>query len=218
MDDHAIYQHLPLTINGWHAGDGTVVANLQDTGIKYTHPRPRVTISGGYYVVNGKSTTIAAPSGDKICELGIVCVKLPNGNYGIPSTYYNSTYESICSHGGNYNSIGIETCVKAGQDLYLVWHNTAKLVAKLLIDFNLGLDRVTFHNQFSGKTCPKTMINADLVDRFLKMVEVEYNVLASGQTVTFTNEEGGSISGRLDNATNTTYIVNNKLKLTSEVK
>ena len=218
VDDHSIYQHLPLTINGWHGGDGTTAANLQDTGIKFTHARPRVTIKGGYYVIDGQSTTITAPTTGPICELGIVCVKLPNGNYGIPSTYYNSTYECIASRGGNYNSIGIETCVKSGQDLFLTWHNTAKLVAKLLVDFNLGLDRVTFHNQFSGKPCPKTMITADLVDEFLHMVEIEYNVLASGQTVAFTDEEGNSISGRLESATNTKYLINNKLKLTSEVK
>ena len=217
VDDTSIYQTLPLTINGWHAGDGRNIANLKDTGIPFKRIRPEVTAVNGYYYIDGEATTIATPQDAPLCDLGIICVKLPNGNYGIPTTYYNSTYGCIVCHGGNYNSIGIETCVKQGQDLYLVWHNTAKLVAKLLKDFDLGLDRVTFHNQFSGKTCPKTMINADKVNFFLKMVEVEYKILnMSDNSISFSVNENFT-NGRLSEvpADHITYKVNGKLKLTS---
>ena len=55
-----------------------------------------------------------------------------DGKYYIGETYYSSTYEKISNRGGNNNSIGIESCITVGTDIYLTWQKTAKLVAKLL--------------------------------------------------------------------------------------
>lgn len=46
------------------------------------------------------------------------------------------------------NSIGIETMVNQGSDLYLTWQKTAKLVAHLLIDNNLTIMMLN-HTTFS---------------------------------------------------------------------
>ena len=84
VDDKAIYQHLPLNENGWHAGDGT------------------------------------------------------NGT-------------------GNRQSIGIEICENRDGNRAVAEANAAWLVAKLLKDYGLGLDRVKQHYDWSGKNCPRVL-------------------------------------------------------------
>ena len=92
-------------------------------------------------------------------------------------TYYSSSYECIANRGGNLNSIGIETMVNKGSDLYLTWHKSAKLVAHLLKDNNLDISRVKPHHFFSGKDCPMTMRHAGLWKNFLELVKYEYEIL-----------------------------------------
>ena len=84
VDDKAIYQHLPLTENGWHCGDGA-------------------------------------------------------------------------SGTGNRQSIGIEICENRDGNRAKAEANAAWLVAKLLKDFSLGLDRVKQHYDWSGKNCPRVL-------------------------------------------------------------
>ena len=48
----------------------------------------------------------------------------------------------------------------------------AYLVAKLLCEFNLGIDRVKQHNSFSGKDCPMTIRHANRWDEFINLVEI----------------------------------------------
>lgn len=225
VGNDGIYQQLPNNIIGWHAGDGSKPITLNDTGIPYTKDRPNITLGDdGYYYIEGVKSNVTYPSEatptTPICSLGIVCVKLENGNYGIPPTYINSTHNVLCSKGGG-SSIGIETCVNNGSDIFLTWHLTAKLVAKLLVENNLAPDRVWFHNNFSGKTCPKTMINNSLVEMFLAMVNVEYAVANSKVSVNFTDANGSTITGRMTtlatSGSKINYVVNGKLKLNSTV-
>ena len=84
VDDKVIIQHLPLSENGWHAGDGA---------------------------------------------------KGP----------------------GNRKSIGIEICENRDGNRAAAEANAAWLVAKLLREFNLGLDRVKQHYDWSGKNCPRVL-------------------------------------------------------------
>lgn len=83
-DNEIIYQHLPLTEIGWHAGDGS------------------------------------------------------DGT-------------------GNRESIGIEICENVDGDLQKAIANAAWLTAKLMKDFNLGIDRVRQHYHWSGKNCPRIL-------------------------------------------------------------
>ena len=168
----------------WHAGDGTSwgeTTTFYDTGIPYEGDRPTVTVGTDFYFyVNGKKSNVKSPTTETktINTLGLVCVKGSNGNYFIPTTYVNSSFNGahICARGGGLNGIGIETAVNMGSDVYLTWQYTAKFSVQLLLNHNLAADRLWFHNNFSNKKCPNTMITADRVDTFLKLVYAEYEI------------------------------------------
>ena len=186
IGNDGVYKQLPLDETAYHAGDGSLTFGLLDTGIKVTSKKkPTIAIdSQGYYTLNGERTNIEAPRGSNnqilttahINDYGITLEIGENGNWWMGKTHYDSTYNKIGNDGGNKNSIGIETMINEGSDLYLTWHYTAKKVSELLLTLNLGLDRVKFHHFFSGKNCPQTMRQNGLIDNFLKMVEAEYLV------------------------------------------
>lgn len=73
--------------------------------------------------------------------------------------------------------IGIETCVDFGSDLYATWQRTAKLIAKLMVDHNLGFESIKQHNYFNDKECPQTLRRNDLYDHAIDLVLAEYLVL-----------------------------------------
>lgn len=208
VGNDGIYHHLPDTIVGWHAGDGRVATILYDTGIKAStdlRHRPKVTIGDdGYYYIDGVKSQDTAKTGTNsstlINKLGLACV-IKNGYYCIPNTWYSEDYSNaLCVKGGNYNSIGIESCVNNGSNLWLTWQYSAKLIAKLLIENDLGPDRVLFHNNFSNKICPNTMIVAGLTEEFLDLVYMEYYIAKyfSDYTITFSS----SNTNLLDNTGN----------------
>ena len=105
--------------------------------------------------------------------------KVENGEYYMGTTWwcYTQVYEGrICSTGGNRNSLGIESCVDQGSDLWMTWQTTAQLVAKLMIDTNLDITRVRGHHFFAAKDCPQPMLENDceIWREFLELVEAEY--------------------------------------------
>ncbi len=117
IDDKELYQHMPETERGFHAGDGS-------------------------------SLPFHGP------------------------TFYGITYIG----GGNRNGIGIETGVNEDADVYRTWQRTAKLVADLLVKYNLPRENQKYHNDFSGKDCPRTMRNAGLVPLFEEFIDIEYKI------------------------------------------
>ena len=179
VGNDGIYQQLEDDIVGWHAGDGSRRFNLIDTGVKATKDKPEISISRrGFYTFDGVESKILAPSVSQITEYGIYATVGENGNYWMNETWYNDTYDMIVNKGGNYNSIGIEMAVNDGSDVYFTWQRTAKLVASLMHKHGLGTDRLMFHNSFSGKPCPRTMITAGLEDAFFTLVHAEYDFMA----------------------------------------
>lgn len=177
VGNDGVYQQLPDNMKGWHAGDGARKFELIDTGIKSDGDNPIITINHrGFFEVNGKESLIEAPKIAQIAELGIYTTIGDNGNYWMNKTYYNTGYEVIANHGGNSNSIGIETAVDNGSDIYFTWHRAAKLSAELLLKHDLELDRLLYHNNFSGKPCPRSMMTADLVSEFETLVYAEYKI------------------------------------------
>lgn len=105
-----------------------------------------------------------------------------DGKYFMAKTWWCYTQVSegrICSVGGNSNSIGIESCVNRGSDLWWTWQRTAQLVAKLMKDNNLDLNRVVGHHFYTAKDCPQPMLENDMEIwyEFLALVEVEYALL-----------------------------------------
>ncbi len=100
-----------------------------------------------------------------------------NGNYHFTPIYYNKSYGFVANRLGNLYSIGIETMVNKGSNLLVTWHKCAKLVAHLLLNNNLTIDAVKPHHFFSGKPCPMTMRYNKMWDYFIRMVEVEFEIL-----------------------------------------
>lgn len=86
--------------------------------------------------------------------------------------YQGSTYLG----GGNRNGIGIEMAINQGGDLYRTWQRTAKLVADIMVRYNLPRDHMKYHNDFSGKDCPKSLRNAGLIPLFELFEDIEYLV------------------------------------------
>lgn len=95
---------------------------------------------------------------------------------------YTQTLDGrICNVGGNRNSIGIESCVDEGSDLWYTWQITAKLVANLMIKNNLDILRVVGHHFFTAKHCPAPMMvnDMELWYKFIELVKAEYHLLSN---------------------------------------
>ena len=197
IGNDGIFHQVPDNIVAWHAGDGRTTATLQDTGIAVTKSlryRPTITMGNdGYFYLDGVKTSVKYPAnatpatGMNTLGIGVV---VKNGHYYIPTTRIGSQYgQVVCINGGNMQSIGIETCVNNGSDVYKTWQYTAKFVARLLVNNDLGPDRIMFHNNFANKPCPNTMTNAHKIDTFLDMCYVEYMVKKyySDYVITFTS-------------------------------
>ena len=151
----------------WHAGASKAMT-WTDSGLStgqvgtdlYTTD---VTLgSDGYFYIKGIKTTVKnTSSGTKLNGMGLA-VKVEGTKVFLGGHYYNSSYGYISSTGGNNNSIGMETSVREGSDLWLTWQYTAQLCAKLLIKYNLPLNRLVGHHFYSGKWCPQPMLENDL--------------------------------------------------------
>ena len=183
ISDKYIYQHLPLNEIAHHAGDGLAHPLFYtDTEIKADETIPVFSISDdGFYEIINLKTSIKVPldangnipKTEQLPTNGINYIINENGNYSLGNTWFSSTYQKVGNFGGNLNSIGIETCVNAGIDYNDVMRNTARVVAELLIKYNLHINRVKQHNNFSGKDCPMTMRRSNRWDEFIKLVELE---------------------------------------------
>lgn len=193
VGNDGIYHQIPDNEVAYHAGDTTKYDyKLYDSGVNGSNPHPMVGISNGYYEIekvqskvlapraykirNGEVIIDKTPDASDINSQGVLC-KLIDGKYYIGETYFNETYELIANRGGNNNSIGIESCINEGSDIYLTWQKTAKLVAYLLRKNNLSFDDVKQHHYFSGKNCPETLRMNNLWEHFMCLVKTEYQVL-----------------------------------------
>ncbi len=192
VDQKEAIRHIPHDEVGYHAGDGLREFGLNDTGVSATTDVPVITISSnGFYEFNGVASTIAAPlvngalpKTSDITPDGLFTV-VKEGKYFINNTYYNTTYKVIANAGGGANGIGIESAVDQGSDLYATWQNLAQLVAYILDEESLGLDRVMHHNNFSGKNCPQTLRTANLTDQLRQMIKFEYEKRTTYKDYTF---------------------------------
>lgn len=188
------YHNIPDDEIAWHAGDTTRYDyKLYDANVAGSNPYPKVTISNdGYYEIDGVKSSIQAPRVHKekngevlvdrlpttedMNDQSVLC-KLIEGKYYIGETYFSSGYMLIANRGGNNNSIGIESCINDGTDIYYTWQKTAKLVANLLYNNNLTFDDVKQHHYYSGKNCPQTMRMNGMWPYFMDLVKVEYEAI-----------------------------------------
>ena len=154
---------------------------------------PVVTITkNATFAINGRDTLIKVPNETKfgrglvtdskwLNEMGIA-VNVKDGKYQIGTSWwcYTQVWEGrICSNGGNRNSIGIESCVNKGSDLWYTWQKTAMLCADIMYRYNLDITRVKGHHFFSAKNCPQPMLENDLEIwwEFIELVKAEYEKL-----------------------------------------
>ena len=201
-----IYQALELDLVGWHAGDGTSVKfEWFATGVSYNESDPQWPEWGisanAKFTINGKETSITVPYKEQRGSEGYVtdskwlndqglAFKVENGQYYMGTTWwcYSNVWEGrICSKGGNLNSVGIESCVDQGSDLWYTWHVTAQLVANLMLEYNLDITRVVGHHFFAAKDCPQPLLenNMEIWWIFIDMVQAEYELLTTYKNVEF---------------------------------
>lgn len=71
---------------------------------------------------------------------------------------------------GNRKSIAIEICVNEDGDYEKALENAAKLVAYLMKEFNIPLNKVVPHQKWSGKNCPRNLLDKGWKE-FIQMCE-----------------------------------------------
>ena len=77
--------------------------------------------------------------------------------------------------GGNVNGIGIEMCINPDGNFELSIRNNARLMASLLIEYNLGMINMRRHHDFyAPKICPQTLIHDKRWYEYLTLIEREY--------------------------------------------
>ncbi|MBQ3253395.1 MAG: N-acetylmuramoyl-L-alanine amidase, partial [Acholeplasmatales bacterium] len=108
-----------------------------------------------------------------------------DGSYSTGDVYFNDTYKSWSIGGGNNNSIGIEMCVYKGCDFNMVMRNTAKLVSKLLVEYNLTPSDIRQHFDFAGKDCPQVIRSANRWGEMLELIQIDYFVRTELSDVKF---------------------------------
>ncbi len=179
VDDNGYIHHIPIDEVAYHAGDGAKVKlDFIETNIPYFENIKVDISSDGYFVINNQKTTISSERDEngfiirKLPYLGVNTRKSDHNTILLSNTYYNKSFDTIANRGGNLNSIGIETCVNYGHDYITTMRITAYLVAKLLAELDLGIDRVKQHNSFSGKDCPKTIREANMWEEFIELIEL----------------------------------------------
>ena len=89
---------------------------------------------------------------------------------------------------GNRKSIAVEICYSqyGGEKFDKAERNAAKLIALLMEKFNIPIDRVRKHQDWSGKYCPHRTLDAGW-DRFVDMIMQEVRYL---QILKFASENG----------------------------
>jgi N-acetylmuramoyl-L-alanine amidase CwlA len=108
---------------------------------------------------------------------------------GIPENR-NAWHSGDGEHGkGNREGIAIEICYsKSGGDRFTQAElRAAELIADILKRYGWDVDRVTKHQDYSGKYCPHRTLDAGW-DRFIKMIEAKMrNKLYRVQVGAFAN-------------------------------
>lgn len=177
-----------LINSGTAARPGTIKTKTQyivvhDTGnqgagtdvemtVNYLHNIQNTESKSWHYTVDEDNCVRTIPDNEVSWHAG-------DGTRKYGTTYHNDTYNADCIGGGNMSGISIESCVNSDGDYGMTERNLAKLVAQLLLENNLTIDRIKQHNDFSGKDCPAVLRALGFWNRFIYLVQLELY----GQTV-----------------------------------
>ena len=90
----------------------------------------------------------------------------------------NEVAHHAATEKGNLYGIGIELCVNEDGNFEKTFENAAKLVACLLKEYNLSINDIKTHNDFSGKDCPHSILQNNRMGEFKnKVKEFNKNIL-----------------------------------------
>ncbi len=111
-------------------------------------------------------------------------IYLKNNNHTSTSWHYTVDDHEIYHHipddeiahhagdaSGNEYGIGIELCVNSDGNFERTLNNAAKLVAYLLNAYDLDIDNVKTHHDFSGKDCPHNILKNNRFSELLDKIE-----------------------------------------------
>lgn len=86
---------------------------------------------------------------------------------------------------GNMKSISVEIARSTNSDITLrdkAIENGAKLIAKLMKDYNIPMSKVKSHQSRSGKHCPHDILDRYGEQKFRNLIQAELNKLNGSQT------------------------------------
>ena len=108
------------------------------------------------------------------------------------STAWHAGNTTSGLYSGNSYAIGIEMCQNQGNDMFLTWHRTCKLLPQIISRWSSmrskGLGSVKQHYNFSYKNCPQELRESGLWTRaYVKMAQAEYEYATkySGYKISF---------------------------------
>ena len=87
----------------------------------------------------------------------------------------NEVAHHAATEKGNLYGIGIELCVNEDGNFEKTFENGAKLVAYLLKTYNLNINDIKTHNDFSGKDCPHNILRDNKMGEFKEKVKKYIN-------------------------------------------
>ncbi|HDV8362671.1 TPA: N-acetylmuramoyl-L-alanine amidase [Bacillus cereus] len=92
---------------------------------------------------------------------------------------------------GNRKSIGVEICysLSGGDRYYKAEDNAAVVVAQLMKQYNIPINKVCTHQSWSGKYCPHRMLAEGRWNNFIERVQNAYN--GGGNNIKWTMKSGG---------------------------
>ena len=240
-----IYKGLDEKYAAAHAGDGGATDpdyhfEWIDTPVEVLDTDPEFPVTSitanGTFAINGRDTGIKVPEETRygrgyvtdskwLNDQGIA-VNKKDGKYQIGTTWWCYTQISegrICSKGGNGNSIGIESAVNKGSDLWYTWQITAQLVADIMERYDLDITKVKGHHFYSAKDCPQPMLENDLEIwwEFIDLVKSEYEKITTCEGYEFAFESGNELvndKGRVVGQDLNSQVVTYKVTITKDGK
>lgn len=87
---------------------------------------------------------------------------------------FDDSFQCWNAGDGDEYSIGIEMCINGDGFYEASLRNNAKLIASLLLKYNLNLENLRQHHDFASKMCPETILRDRRWFEFLDLIAKEY--------------------------------------------
>ena len=150
--------------------------------------RPGLKLDYEYVTIHNTANPTSSDEGERNWLISSVNTRTASWHYAVDD---NSAIEAIPptevawhagdgSNGpGNRKSVSIEVCESG--DFNKTWVLAVGLAAKLLLDKNLDIDKLTTHQRWSGKNCPRLILPR--WNEFKNDVQETMNALSNEKTL-----------------------------------